>query len=151
MTKRRHGKPDPFQWHGIAIGERLASPEAAAAAVHRFAAMFVDERKREQTQTRLLHPDQGRRIRAIQSVYKWIDPRLQTNLEGSTGFPQHLRERFGDLPGILIDHTTARHATIAGAAILSVGHFGAVFIADAKPLALLLPEIGPVTLCARET
>ena len=96
----------------------------------------------------LQHRDQNRRVDALQNVYKWIDPTLQTELEGHTGFPQHLVERFGDLRGILVDATAARHVTIAGAAVLASGGFGGIFIADEQPIALLFGEVGHPILCS---
>lgn len=97
----------------------------------------------------MLHRSQQRRIEAIQSAYKWIDPSLQSELESNTGFPQHLRERFGDLRGVMLDDRGARHVTVAGAAVLSCGQFGSIFVADSSAMALLFPEIGPPTLCLK--
>lgn len=94
----------------------------------------------------LLHKDRNKRNNAIKTVYKWIDPKLQSELEGNTGFPQHLKERFGDLRGIIIDDACPRRVTVAGAAVLAAGGFGAVFIADTAPIALLFLEVGPPTL-----
>jgi len=59
------------------------------------------------------------------------------------------KRRFGDLRGVVIDTAGARHMTIAGAVSVTTGGFGAVFIADAGELALLVHEIGPPTLCLR--
>lgn len=147
MGKRRHGAPDRFQSSGFAIDERPASDDAALVAAQRFVEAFVTKAKRERVQTGLLHRSQRRRIEAIQSAYKWIDPSLRSELEGNTGFPQHLRERFSDLRGVMIDGRGARHVTVAGAAALSAGQFGAIFVADASAMALLFPEIGHPTLC----
>jgi hypothetical protein len=113
----------------------------------RFVETFVVKHKRERVQAGLLHRNQERRIEAIQSVYKWIDSTLQSELEGNTGFPQHLHERFGDLRGVMIDDRTARHITVAGAAAVSSGQFGSIFVADTVAMALLFPEIGGPTLC----
>lgn len=149
MGKRRHGDPDKFQSSGFAIDERPASDDAALVAVQRFVETFVTKAKRDRVQTGLLHRSQQRRIEAIQSAYKWIDASLQSELEGNTGFPQHLRERFGDLRGVMLDDRGARHVTVAGAAVLSTGQFGSIFVADSSPMALLFPEIGPPTLCLK--
>lgn len=84
----------------------------------------------------------------IQSAYKWIDPSLlQSELDGNTGFPQHLHERFGDLRGVMLEDRGARHITVAGAAVLSSGQFGSIFVAHSSAMALLFPEVGPPTLC----
>jgi hypothetical protein len=146
VGKRRHGVPDKFQQSGFAIDERPASDDAALVAVKRFVETFVTRAKRERVQAGLLHRSQQRRIETIQSAYKWIDPSLQSELEGNTGFPQHLHERFGDLRGVMIDDREARHVTVAGAAVLSSGQFGSIFVADSSAMALLFPEIGPPTL-----
>jgi hypothetical protein len=149
VGKRRNGAPDKFQSSGFAIDERPATDDAALVAVKRFVEIFVTKAKRDRVQTGLLHPGQRRRIEAIQSAYKWIDPSLQSELEGNTGFPQHLRERFGDLRGVMIDDRGARHVTVAGAAVLSTGQFGSIFVADSSAMALLFPELGPPTLCLK--
>jgi hypothetical protein len=149
VGKRKRGEPDTFQWGGFAIDERPASDETALAAVTRFVETFVAKHKRERIQAGLLHSKQQRRIESIQQVYKWIDPALQSELEGNTGFPQHLQERFGDLRGVMIDDRAARHVTVAGAAVLSSGQFGSIFMADSAAIALLFPEIGPPTLCLK--
>jgi hypothetical protein len=47
----------------------------------------------------------------------------------------------------MIDDRGARHVTVAGAAVLSSGQFGCLFMADSAAIALLFPEIGPPTLC----
>ena len=147
MSKQRHGKPDKFQRDGFAIDERPANELDARLAVERFIAMFVNEVKRERARALLSHRDHLRRMEGIQTVYKWIDPRLQSDLEGNTGFPQHLRDRFGDLRGIVIDEKSASHVAVAGAAIRASDNFGAFFIADELPIAVLFPEIGSPTLC----
>jgi hypothetical protein len=46
-------------------------------------------------------------------------------------------------------NASARRSSIAEAAVLAAGGFGAIFIADIRPVALLLPEVGPPTLCSR--
>lgn len=149
MGKRRHGEPDRFQQGGFAIDERPASDDAALAAVKRFVEAFVTKEKRERVQAGLLHRSQQRRIETIQSAYKWIDPSLQSELDGNTGFPQHLHERFGDLRGVMLDDRGARNITVAGAAVLSSGQFGSIFVADSSAMALLFPEVGPPTLCLK--
>jgi hypothetical protein len=149
VGKRRHGDPDTFQSTGFAIDERPASDDAALVAVTRFVNAFVTKARRDRIQTSLLHRNQRRRIEAIHGAYKWIDPTLQSELEGYTGFPQHLRERFGDLRGVMIDDRTARHVTVAGAAVLSSGRLGSIFVADSSAMAVLFPEIGPPTLCLK--
>jgi hypothetical protein len=147
VRRRRHGEPDPFDTGGFAVDERPASDEAAFAAVKRFAETFVMKRRRERVRGDLLHREAGRRNEAIQSVYKWIDPAMQSELEGNAGFPQRLHERFGDLRGVMIDGHGARHVTAAGAAVLAQQGFGAIFVADSISLALLFPETGHPTLC----
>jgi hypothetical protein len=147
VGKRRHGEPDPFQSSGFAIDERPASDGAALVAVKRFVETFITKAKRDRVQTGLLHRTQRRRIEAIQSASKWIDPSLQSELEGNAGFPQHLRQRFGDLRGVMFDDRGARHVTVAGAAVLSTGQVGAIFVADSSAMALLFPEVGPPMLC----
>ena len=149
VGKRRHGEPDKFQRSGFAIDERPASDDAALVAVKRFLEIFVTKEKRERVQAGLLHRSQERRIETIQSAYKWIDPSLQSELDGNTGFPQHLYERFGDLRGVMIDDRGARHVTVTGAAVLSSGQFGSIFVADSSAIALLFPEVGPPTLCLK--
>lgn len=150
VGKRRHGEPDRFQTDGFAIDERPANDEAALAAVTRFVETFVMKTKRERVQAGLLHRNQRRRLETIQSAYKWVDPTLQSELEGNTGFPQHLHQRFGDLRGVMIDDHGARHVTVARAAVLSSGQFGSIFVADSAPMALLFPEIGEPTLCLKQ-
>lgn len=147
MGKRRHGEPDRFQPGGFAIDERPVSDDAALVAVKRFVETFVTKEKRERVQAGLLHRTQQRRIETIRSAYKWIDPSLQSELDGNTGFPQHLHERFGDLRRVMLDDRGARHITVAGAAVLSSGQFGSIFVADSSAMALLFPEVGPPTLC----
>ncbi|HMA54512.1 MAG TPA: hypothetical protein VKT17_08610, partial [Acidobacteriota bacterium] len=66
-----------------------------------------------------------------------------------TGFPQHLKERFGDLRGIIIEYEGAYHVTIAGAAVHAARSFEAIFIADVEPIALFFPEDGPPILFSR--
>jgi hypothetical protein len=105
--------------------------------------------KRDRMVTMLLNKEREKRAEAIQTVYKWVEPKRKTELVGSTGFPQHLKTRFGEILGILIDQASARRSSIAEAAVLAAGGFGAIFIADIQPVALLLPEVGPPTLCSR--
>lgn len=121
---------------------------AARAAVQRFVTTFVDMSRRERMATMLLHRDRNKRCEAIQTVYKWIEPALRKELEGDTGFPAQLEKRFGAMLGTVIDETGARHVTIAEAAAGADGRFGAIFIADARPIAVLFPEVGPPTLCS---
>lgn len=149
VGKRRHGQPDKFQWDGFPIDDHPADEAAAASAIGRFVNTFVIASKRERMLAMLLHADRNKRCEAIQTVYKWIEPAHQCELEGNTGFPQHLRERFGDLRGVFLDEASASHVTIAGAAVLAAGGFGGIFIADAQPIALLFAEVGPPTLCSR--
>jgi len=149
LGKQRHGKPDKFDREAVPIEDRKATDDAAASAVRRFVTLFVNEPKRERVLTMLLHRDRNRRCEAIQTVYKWIEPSLQTELEGNAGFPQHLRDRFAALHGIIIDETSARHSTIAAAAVLAAGGFGAIFMADELPIALLFSEDGHPTLCSK--
>jgi hypothetical protein len=146
VGKRRHGEPDRFQWGGFAIDERPASDEAALAAAKRFVETFVVTHKRERTQAGLLDEKPPRRSETIQRVHKWIEPALQAELAGNTGFPQQLQKRFGDLRGVMIDDRGARHVTVAGAAVLSAGQLS-IFMADSAPIALLFPEMGAPTLC----
>lgn len=146
VGKRKHGTPERPQTGGFAFDERPATDEAARAAVTRFVELFVVKHKRERFTIGLLHRTRQRRYEAIQGVYEWTDPALRTTLAGNTGFPQHLRERFDDLHGIIIDGSSARHVTVAGAAVLVMGEFGAIFIADEAPVALLFAEIGSPTL-----
>lgn len=103
VAKRRDGQPDKFQWDGFPIDDRPADPVAATSAIKRLVSTFVIASKRERVLAMLLHKDRNKRNEAIQTVYKWIGPKLQSELEGNTGFPQHLKERFGDLRGIIID------------------------------------------------
>lgn len=42
--------------------------------------------------------------------------------------PQHLRERFRDMQGVMIDER--------GAAVLSAGQFGSIFMADSSAIVL---------------
>jgi hypothetical protein len=149
VGKRRHGTPERFQSSGFAIDERSANDEAALAAVKRFVETFVSKDKRERVQSGLLHRDQERRLETIHSAHKWIDPSLQSTLEGNTGFPQHLHARFGDLRGVMIFESGARHVTVAGAAVLASGEFGSLFMADSSAVALVFPEVGPPTLNLR--
>jgi hypothetical protein len=147
VGKRRHGEPDRFQHSGLAIDERPASDDAALDAVKRFVEAFITTSKRERVQAGLLHRTQQRRIETIQSAHEWLDSSLQSELEGNAGFHQLLHERFGDLRGVMIDDRGERHITVAGAAVLSSGRFGAIFIADSSPIALLFAEDGAPTLC----
>jgi hypothetical protein len=149
VGKRRHGEPDPFQSSGFAIDERPASDGAALVAATRFVETFITKVKRDRVQAGLLHRTQRRRIEAIQSASQWIDPSVQSELEGNAGFPQHLRERFGDLRGVMLDDRRARHVTVAGAAVLSMGQFGSIFVADSSAMAILFSEVGPPTLCLK--
>ena len=121
---------------------------AARAAVQRFVTIFVDASRRERVAAMLVHKQREKRIAMIQTVYKWIDPAWRTELERDTGFPVQLEKRFGALLGIVIDEIGARHVTIAEAAAVAAGRFGAIFIADARPIAVLFPEVGPPTLCS---
>jgi hypothetical protein len=81
--------------------------------VKRFVDTFVTKEKHERVQAGLLHRSQQRRIETIQSAYKWIDPSLQSELDGNTGFPQHLHERFGDLRGVMLDDHQERDCSSA--------------------------------------
>jgi hypothetical protein len=149
VAKRRPRPPEPFAWDGY---DEPADALATASAMERFVATFVVAIKRERMLGMLFHKDQGKRIEAIQTADKWIDPTLrQAELVGDTGVPRHLKRRFDDLRGILFNEDRGRHVTIAGAAVLAkgaMGEWGAIFIADGKPISLLFPEIGPPTLCA---
>jgi hypothetical protein len=49
----------------------------------------------------------------------------------------------------MLDDRVARHVTVAGAAVLSSGQFGSIFVADSSAIALLFPEVGPPTLCLK--
>ena len=149
MGRRKHGTPDKFQWSGFVIDEKPADEGSIVTAVRRFVELFVIKNRRERVQFGLLHTNPNRRSETIQGVFRWIDEKFTTRLEGNSGFPQHLHARFGDLRGILVDEHCARHVTVAGAAILEAGQFGAVFIADAKPIALILEENGDPLLCER--
>jgi hypothetical protein len=150
VRRRKHGEPDHFQWSGFAINEQPASNAVARAAVKRFVALFVVENRRERAPMVLLHRDWRRRLRAIWNLSRWIDGAYSRELDGSSGSPQHLRERFGDMRGILLDERCARHVTVAGAAILAaVSGFGALFIADTKPIAIIFEEVGHPTVCSR--
>ena len=149
MGRRKHGEPDRFQWGGFEIDERPAAEEAALSAVKRFVDSFVLASKRDRIESGLLHPKRLRRSETLQTLYKWLDPKTTTELEGNTGFPQHLHERFGDLRGLLLDENRMFHVTVAGAAVLSAGGFGAVFLAEERSLALLFLEDGPPILCMR--
>jgi hypothetical protein len=147
VGKRKHGEPDRFQRGGFEIDERPVDEAVAVASVKRFVETFIVAAKRERIQTHLLHHKRERRTETIQGLYKWIDPKMKTELAGNTGFPQHLHERFGDLRGVLLDEYRACHVTIAGAAVLSAAQFGAIFIADGRALALLFAEVGAPILC----
>ena len=125
-----------------------ADEAAARAAVERFVTTFVEPSRRDRMVTMLLHKDRNKRCEAIQHVYKWIDPARQTELAGSVGTPEQLKKRFGELSGIVIDETSARHMTIAEATSRAANGFGAIFIADAQEIAVLFPEVGPPTLCS---
>lgn len=122
--------------------------DIAGPAVVRFVNAFVIAAKRERMLTMVLHKDRNKRKEAIQTVYKWIDAKRQVELARNSGFPRQLTERFGDLTGVLLDESTARHVTIGEAAALASVGLGAIFIADTKLMAVLFPEVGPPTLCS---
>ena len=149
MGRRRHGEPDRFgQGAGVSPESRDVDVSVVEAAVKRFVATFVLKSKRERAQRFLLgHPE--RRIETLEQLPDWVEPSSRSDLDGNAGFPQHVQTRFGDLRGVLVNDHDACSVTIAGAVSLSTGKLGALFVADNADIALLVPEIGPPTLCMK--
>jgi hypothetical protein len=115
-------------------------------AVARFVAEFVVTSKRERARMLLVHDDRQRRIEGLQTLYKWLRREATTELGGGAGFPHRLRERFGEVRGILVREGDALTVGVPHAAFLATGTSGALFLADATRMALLFPEVGPPTL-----
>ena len=149
MGKRRHGKPDRFgQGGGFSQESRDVDASAVETAVMRFVATFVLKSNRKRAQ-RLLLGRPERLIETLQELPEWVEPSSRSDLDGNTGFPQHVQKRFGDLRGVLMNEHHACSVTIAGAVSLSSGGFGALFVADSAAIALLIPEFGAPTLCMK--
>jgi hypothetical protein len=131
------------------VGKRDKNSErvdpAAMRAVRGFVATFVVPNKRERAQLFLLGRPE-RRIATLQELPQWVEPTAQTDLNGNTGFPAALEKRFGNLRGLLLDDEGTSNCTIAEA-VETADEFGALFISDSGEIALLIPEVGPPTLC----
>jgi hypothetical protein len=121
VGRRKHGKPDPFRWNNFAVDERPATAEATASAIRRFVETFVFAVRRDRMVAMLLHKERRRREEGIQAVSKWIDPKLQFELEGRSGSPQHLQERFGELRGIIVTRPVARRQRAARSTVGALG------------------------------
>lgn len=147
MGKPRHGKPDPFG-HGAVYSTASEPVDAAelAAAVDRFVQAYVLAAKRERVHGKLIGPKRGD---MLQGLLAYVDPRYQTDLEGSSGFPQHLQERFGDVRGILISEFSAFKMTIVAAAY-KASELSESCLFVAPHLALFMPEAGESTLIRRQ-
>jgi len=98
VGKPRHGKPDPFGQGAVysTASEPVDAIELAAA-VDRFVQAYVLSVKRERVHGKLIGRKRGETLR---DLLAYVDPRYQTDLEGSSGFPQHLEQRFGDLSAL---------------------------------------------------
>jgi hypothetical protein len=107
------------------------------ATIRRFVDAFVIESRRERAYL-FLTSKPKQRIDTLQKLPDWVERSLQTELRRDQ-IPTGLR-------GVLIDDDGARHTTIDAA---MSSESGALFIADIGELALLVPEIGPLTLCRR--
>ena len=147
MGKPRHGKPDPFgQGVRHATLTEPADAVALGAAVERFVQAYVFKAKREHVVGKLLGPNRGDTLRGLMS---FVDSSYTTDLEGSTGFPQHLQERFGDLEGIFITERRAYKATIV-AASYTAQELGDSCLFVAPHLAMFFHEVGHPTLIRRQ-
>jgi hypothetical protein len=147
VGKPRHGKPDPFG-HGARYSTTndLADAAELSAAVESFVEAYVIKAKRERVLGKLLGPHRGDTLRGLIAV---VDPRYQIDLEGSTGFPQHLEERFGDLHGVLIAERAAYRGTLV-AACYKAKDLSDSCLFVAPQLAMFFPEVGPSTLIRRQ-
>ena len=142
--KRRHGKPDQFQW--LAVNASPASETDAQKALHGFIKRFVVKAKLERAELFLLDP--VKRDRGMQEVWGWLDRSKTSDLGGSAGFPQHLAARFGDLRGTYIDGTKCALVTIAEAAVLAAtAGDRSLFVSTDQGTAILFEDVGCPTLC----
>jgi len=146
VGKPRHGKPDTFGQGAVysTASEPVDAIELAAA-VDRFVQAYVLSVKRERVHGKLIGRKRGETLR---DLLAYVDPRYQTDLEGSSGFPQHLEQRFGDLRGILISESSAFKMTIV-AATYKASELSDSCLFIAPHLALFLPEVGESTLIRR--
>jgi hypothetical protein len=83
----------------------------------------------------LVHADRERRIEGLQKLYQWLRPEAMTELGGGAGFPHRLRERFGEIRGILVREGDALQVGAPHAAFLAAETSGALFLADTAPMA----------------
>ena len=141
--KRRNGKPDPFE--RIPVVAQPVDDTVVGRVIETFVADFVVSASRERARLKLGNP--VHRSRALHDVGSWLDPRWVTSLEGNTGFPQHLRARFGALTGVLVTPREVARMTIAESACAAGDD--AFFLADGRRLALVFPEGSPPQLCQR--
>ena len=147
VGKPRHGKPDPFG-HGAAYStasEPVDDVELAAS-VDRFVQAYVLAAKRERVRGKMIGPKRGETLRGLLA---YVDPRFKTDLEGSSGFPQHLQERFGNLRGILISEFSTCKLTIVAAAF-KAAELSESCLFIAPDLGLFLHEVGTPTLIRRQ-
>jgi hypothetical protein len=142
QTKRRHGRPDPFQY--LEVDAAPATEPATHEALRDFIEAFVAPAKRERAALFMLDP--GKRARGLSQLFGWLDRGKTRALDGATGFPQNIAATLGRVPGLFVDHQGSCRLTAPEAAVL--GHEDSLFVSDDRMLALVFAEIGCPTLCS---
>lgn len=127
------------------VVERPVAPAVVDGVIATFVERFMVAKRRERARLKL--GTLADRETALHEMWAWLDPRWTTALEGNTGFPQHLRARFGELAGVLVRPRDAVGVTIAEAAC-AVKDAG-FFLADDGKIGLVFMEIGAPYLCVR--
>jgi hypothetical protein len=129
--------------HPVACSDAEAETHLRA-----FVDAFVLADRRERA-SYLLLTQQGRARGGLLDVLPWLRRDRCTDLDGATGFPQHLEQRFGPRRGVYFDRACrAVQLTAAEAACKAIeDHTDAVLSLAAGALALVFYEIGPPTLC----
>ncbi len=146
VGRRRQDQPGKFGDGFWVKKECPADPKQVTNSMARFLADVVIMHKRERARMLLTHRDRERRIEGLQRLPGWLRPETMTELGGAAGFPDRLLQRFGEIPGILVRESGALLVNAPHAAFLASGGSGALFLADAEPMALVFPEVGPPTL-----
>ncbi|MEO0481505.1 MAG: hypothetical protein AAF196_18700 [Planctomycetota bacterium] len=108
---------------------------------------FVASSRREGA-AHLLRTYKGRSRQELNTVLGWSREDRRTVLDGSTGFPQHLEQRFGDALGVDVRNSMkAIKLNAAEAACKAVDDLsGAILSLDPGALALVFYDPGPPSL-----
>lgn len=144
MTRKQRRQRDPFQH--IAVEATVVGAVDVADAIRVFVDRFVIGAKSPRALLYLLASDT--RARGLRDLWRWLDRSKTETLEGSSGFPQHLRALFGDCTGVYIDYEQSCRVTAAEGAMLAQGvEDCAMWVADDGTAGLVFAEIGPPVLC----